>query len=152
MGVRLRWAVLRLGLLGLLVAGATLTALVGSSAAAPGLPAGCRPAPGVIRCTFVYTGRAQTWTVPAGVTEATFDVYGAQGADIAGFTQGGLGGHATADLASLTPGAPVTVVVGGQGQGGSSPGAAEVRPTCLGPDLRTAGAEAEAPAATARAR
>ena len=29
--------------------------------------------------TFNYTGAAQTWTVPAGVTEATFDLYGAQG-------------------------------------------------------------------------
>ena len=29
--------------------------------------------------TFNYTGAAQSWTVPAGVTEATFDLYGAQG-------------------------------------------------------------------------
>ena len=29
--------------------------------------------------TFNYTGAAQTWTVPAGVTSATFDLYGAQG-------------------------------------------------------------------------
>ena len=29
--------------------------------------------------TFNYTGAAQTWTVPAGVRQATFDLYGAQG-------------------------------------------------------------------------
>jgi hypothetical protein len=31
-------------------------------------------------CTFVYTGAAQTWTAPTGVTRATFDAFGAQGA------------------------------------------------------------------------
>ena len=31
--------------------------------------------------TFNFTGAAQTWTVPAGVTEATFDLYGAQGGE-----------------------------------------------------------------------
>ncbi len=35
-------------------------------------------------CTFSFTGAAQTWTVPAGVTQATFDVFGAQGGRIAG--------------------------------------------------------------------
>lgn len=29
---------------------------------------------------FEYTGGPQSWTVPAGITQATFDVYGAQGA------------------------------------------------------------------------
>ena len=29
--------------------------------------------------TFDFTGAAQTWTVPAGVTSATFDLYGAEG-------------------------------------------------------------------------
>ena len=28
--------------------------------------------------TFAYTGAAQTWTVPPGITEATFDLYGAR--------------------------------------------------------------------------
>jgi hypothetical protein len=31
--------------------------------------------------TFNYTGAAQTWTVPAGVTEANFDLYGASGGE-----------------------------------------------------------------------
>jgi hypothetical protein len=69
----------------------------------------------MVTCTFAYTGAAQTWTVPAGLTSATFDALGAQGGGGLG-TSGGLGGEATANL-SLTPGATVTVVVGGQGGG-----------------------------------
>ena len=53
--------------------------------------------------TFNYTGAAQTWTVPAGVTEATFDLYGAQGhggcCPFSAFP-GGLGGRATATIPS----------------------------------------------------
>jgi Glycine rich protein/RTX calcium-binding nonapeptide repeat (4 copies) len=60
--------------------------------------------------TFNFTGAAQTWTVPAGVTEATFDLYGAQGSGLAA----GLGGRATATI-SVTPGASIQVNVGGQG-------------------------------------
>ena len=55
---------LRLGLLGLLVGSVMLTLLVGSSAAAPVCSGGtCTE-------TFVFTGGAQTWTVPLGVTSA----------------------------------------------------------------------------------
>jgi trimeric autotransporter adhesin len=43
--------------------------------------------------TFAYSGAAESWTVPAGVTSATFDLYGAQGG------AGGLGGRVTATLA-----------------------------------------------------
>jgi hypothetical protein len=32
-----------------------------------------------VTCTFTYTGASEPWTVPAGVTEVTFEVYGAQG-------------------------------------------------------------------------
>ncbi len=50
--------------------------------------------------TFNYTGAAQTWTVPAGVTEATFDLYGAQGdGDEDTVFDPGLGGQATATIA-----------------------------------------------------
>jgi hypothetical protein len=41
-------------------------------------------------------------------------VFGAQGGDVPGFTFGGFGGHASAQL-GLTPGATLTVVVGGRG-------------------------------------
>ncbi len=47
--------------------------------AVAGLEARSASAQGVVQETFAYTGAAQTWTVPAGVTEATFEVYGAQG-------------------------------------------------------------------------
>ena len=65
--------------------------------------------------TFNFTGTAQTWTVPAGVTEATFDLHGAQGENFLE-PQGipGLGGRATATIA-VTPGASIQVNVGGQG-------------------------------------
>ncbi len=86
-----------------------LTLLVGSSSAAPVCSGGtCTE-------TFIFTGGAQTWTVPTGVTQATFDVYGAQGGgSLNRIPHGGRGGHATADL-TLTPGATVTIVVGGSG-------------------------------------
>ena len=65
--------------------------------------------------TFSYTGAAQTWTVPAGVTEATFDLYGAQGDGDAGSVfDPGLGGQATATIA-VTAGTSIQVNVGGQG-------------------------------------
>jgi hypothetical protein len=65
--------------------------------------------------SFQYTGTSQTWTVPTGVTQATFDVFGAAGG---GFTDfpfvRGLGGRATATLA-VTPGDVIQINVGGEG-------------------------------------
>ena len=59
--------------------------------------------------TFDFTGAAETWTVPAGVTSATFDLYGARGG-----IGGGLGGRVTATL-NVTPGATYQILVGGLG-------------------------------------
>jgi hypothetical protein len=100
-------------------------ALAGSAAA---LPSNCPQSGSTVTCTFGYTGGAQTWTVPAGVTSATFDVQGAQGGNVdtspgVSYTTGGLGGEATADLA-LSPGAAVTLVVGGHGGSASACGVA----------------------------
>jgi hypothetical protein len=67
--------------------------------------------------TFDYTGKSQTWTVPPSVTEATFDVFGASGGNVAGGATGGLGGEARATLA-VTPGHVVTIMVGGKGADG----------------------------------
>jgi hypothetical protein len=66
-----------------------------------------------VNVTFVCTGAAQSWTVPAGVTSATFDVFGAAGGTGGGTVpgQGADGGQATATL-PLTPGASVQVNVG----------------------------------------
>ncbi len=64
--------------------------------------------------TFAYTGAVQTWTVPAGVMSATFDVYGAAGGN--GNFSTAQGGRATATLA-VTPGEVIQLYVGGQGGG-----------------------------------
>ncbi len=64
-----------------------------------------------VTCTFSYTGAAQTWTVPPGVTSATFDVSGGSG------TSGG-GGEALATI-EVTPGAIYQITVGGRGDYGN---------------------------------
>ena len=67
-----------------------------------------------VTITFDYTGDAQSWTVPPGVTEATFVVNGAAGGlDMKNAT--GLGGQAEATLA-VTAGGVYTIVVGGAGE------------------------------------
>ena len=74
-----------------------------------------------VECTFSYTGAAQTWTVPDGVTQATFDVYGAQGGNVD--RSGGRGGKASATIA-VTPGETLQVNVGGAGGAGGFNGGA----------------------------
>ena len=77
-----------------------------------------------VTVAFEHTGAARTWTVPAGVTRATFAVLGAQGGTVGGFggtVQGGDGAWALADLA-VTPGATYQINVGGRGGDGSSSG------------------------------
>ncbi len=94
----------------LLVLAATLTALIATAGQALAT---------TVTVPFAYTGAAQTWTVPAGVTSATFDLYGAQG----GIKQPGpvnLGGQATATL-TVMPGETVNVLVGGAGNGNAVP-------------------------------
>jgi hypothetical protein len=76
--------------------------------------------------TFNYTGSDQSWTVPAGVTSATFNLIGAGGGG--GIQAGGGGGYATGTYSSLTPGQILTVIVG-QGGGGV---AATTRPGVSG--------------------
>lgn len=69
-----------------------------------------------------YTGAPATWVVPAGITSARVEAYGAQGSPASGFGAdggvnagpGGLGGMATGVLA-VTPGESLAVFVGGQG-------------------------------------
>jgi hypothetical protein len=58
--------------------------LAGGLALVAGSPAAradgdCQRSGSEVVCTFTYTGAAQSWTVPEGITQATFDVYGAQG-------------------------------------------------------------------------
>jgi hypothetical protein len=70
--------------------------------------------------TFNWTGEAQTWTVPDGVTKATFDLYGDEGGLAERKSSGGKGGRATATI-PVTGGSSVQVTVGGQGQSDANP-------------------------------
>ncbi len=81
--------------------------------AAPVSPAAA--APTTSTATFAYTGAVQTWTVPAGVSAATFQLQGAAGANGSGAQagNGGAGGTLSA-VVPLTPNNAVSVYVGGQ--------------------------------------
>ena len=62
---------------------------------------------------YAYTGAAQTFTVPTGVTQLQVETWGAQGGDV-GTTLGGRGGYAKATVA-VTPGETAYAYVGQQG-------------------------------------
>ena len=112
-------AVLALGgsaLVGVAISGAPLAAAATSSPVCSS---------GTCTVMFSYTGSAQSWSVPAGVSAATFDVLGAAGGEGAttngsmgaffGVEPGGLGGETLSTLADLFSGEAVDLVVGGQG-------------------------------------
>jgi len=67
--------------------------------------------------SFSFTGADQSFTVPAGVTEISVDLYGGQGGD-SGSGVGGLGGRVQAVI-PVTPGSALTVRVGGEDVGDS---------------------------------
>src|SRR5215218_6262630 len=105
-------------ILGLVLVGSPVFAVSATHAAPSG---GC--VVGVTTtCTFSYTGAAEAWVVPAGVTSAVFDVYGAAGGNLApdGVPggSGGKGGHVQATVA-LAAGATLNMRVGGAGQDGA---------------------------------
>jgi hypothetical protein len=129
----------------LLLALALLLAPLLGLTATPALAApSCATSGATVTCTFSYTGAAETWTAPAGVTQATFDLYGAQGSGIA-YLSGGRGGQVTATL-PVIPGATYQILVGdqfgfngggiggrGTSQGGASGGgASDVRAGAFG--------------------
>src|SRR5687768_18179562 len=64
------------------------------------------------------TPGSYTWTVPTGLSVATFDVYGAQGGS-GGGSAGGRGGRARASV-SLVPEQTLQINVGGRGNDASS--------------------------------
>src|SRR5262245_23911251 len=127
---------------------ATVALPVAASLLMPANPAAalptCVPSGPNTVCTFSFTGAPDTWTVPSGVTQATFVASGAQGGlggNCTIFTgtpgAGGLGGQATATIA-VTPLAVMQVNVGGKGAdagvsslggalGGAGGGASDVR-------------------------
>jgi len=59
--------------------------------------------------------------VPPGVTQMTFDLYGAQGSGGNAASTGGLGGRAMATI-DVTPGETLLLTVGGAGDNGVQPG------------------------------
>jgi hypothetical protein len=106
---------------------ALVVALLACCAAPATSSTGHRAIPSVL---FEYTGSAQTWTVPDGVTSATFYVYGGGGG--AGGNNGGVvnnsgsGGHGAGVQATLPvePGQQITIDVGGRGKNATlDPGA-----------------------------
>ena len=104
----------------ILLAGGLALVAVSPAARADG---DCQPSGSEVVCTFNFTGAAQSWTVPEGVTQATFDVYGAQGgSEAGGRAGGGLGGKASATIA-VTPGNTLQINVGGAGNPGVGGGA-----------------------------
>src|SRR3954452_2801235 len=62
---------------GLAVAAVAVRGLACAGPAAAALPANCSVSPGTVTCTFSYTGAAQVFTVPAGVSSVRVDARGA---------------------------------------------------------------------------
>ncbi len=143
-------------LLTMAVAGCTLAlgVPVGVAQAASGV---CTTSAGVTSCTFTLTGGVQMWEVPAGVTSATFEVFGAQGGTgaLAGGTRGlgGLGAQVSATL-PVSAGQQFQVMVGGAGTvtaggfNGGGAGGTSASATAIGgggggaSDVRTGGCAA----------
>ncbi|MCT4357076.1 Ig-like domain-containing protein [Streptomyces sp. Je 1-79] len=120
-------AVLAAGTLHPLTTTPTATAAE-APAAAPVCGAAGAPATGSgAGCAWTAPG-TDTFTVPAGVSSVTVDLYGAEGGSAAGYVtpnpvatgaSGGLGGHTRATLA-VTPGQLLRLTVGAAGIPGSS--------------------------------
>lgn len=72
-----------------------------------------------IQTEFSYTGGTQTFTVPAGITSVTLEVWGAEGGVSGSPSNGGLGGYAIGTLA-VSAGSTLYLYVGGQGQSGGA--------------------------------
>ena len=101
---------------------AVVVVVVGGSAGA-GAATGARASSRQL-ATFTVHG-SYAWTVPAGVTKVTFDVFGASGGsttDAGGhvlISSGGAGGEARAQF-TVKPGETFEIVVGGRGADGNS--------------------------------
>ncbi|MBB4662091.1 hypothetical protein [Conexibacter arvalis] len=87
---------------------AALAAIAAGSALAAA-PAVAAP----VQVPFTLSGGPQHWTVPEGVTEATFTLQGGAGGAAATGGAGGVGAAVRATLA-VTPGERLTIIVGGQ--------------------------------------
>jgi hypothetical protein len=98
------------------VVGLWAVALVGRAAA---LPSNCAPSGATVTCTFGFTGAAQTFDVPAGVSSISVDARGAEGGagGFGSFHTAGGGGARVQGTLALIPGSTLQVNVGGQGPG-----------------------------------
>ncbi|WP_449282359.1 Ig-like domain-containing protein [Leucobacter sp.] len=93
-----------------LLAGALVAAPTAAYAA---LPDGCDES-GACSVVFEFTGEVESWTVPAGATQLSFEVQGASG--YGHWFIGGLGGAFTTDPADIAPGTQFAIAVGQGGQ------------------------------------
>jgi putative cell wall-binding protein len=102
---------------------ASLAVIVGSGVIAA-LPTAAMASPSIVSQTYGYTGATTTFTVPAGVTQLTVSMMGAQGGrggvDSQGLpASGGYAGLITGTMA-VTPGQVLTIAVGSGGATGRS--------------------------------
>ena len=109
-----------------MVAGAAALGLasVAGAVIAAGAPAradsSCATSGSIVTCTYGFTGSAQTYTVPAGVTSLDVTAAGAAGGNPAGGPGAGGAGASVEDTAvPVSPGQVLTVIVGGPGANGS---------------------------------
>ena len=98
-----------------LAAGAAMTMLASCAASQPPLmaPGANVQVPAKTSETFKYTGKKQTFTVPAGVTQLSVVASGASGPSGSGYV-GGNGGMVKATI-PVTPGEKLAIFVGGEG-------------------------------------
>jgi hypothetical protein len=78
-----------------------------------------------VTCTFSFTGSADSFTVPGGVTQVAIDAKGAQGGTAGNGNLGGSGAEIQASF-PVTPNETLQVVVGGAGVSGAGGGASFV--------------------------
>jgi hypothetical protein len=113
---RLRVLGLSVGLVGCGLALSGTALVVGPASASP--DTGCVTTGGPVNFTVTCSvGTADTWTVPAGLEQATFAVAGAQGGSVAGQGTGGAGGELSATL-TVSPGTTYDIEVGASGGNG----------------------------------
>ncbi|MER3394641.1 MAG: hypothetical protein RIA38_06730, partial [Microcella pacifica] len=110
---------------------ALLTTAVITAAAISMPTAPATAAPSAVTQTFSYTGAAQTFTVPAGVTQLYTVVTGAEGGRGGRDSQGepipgGYKGQVSGTIA-VTPGQVLTIAVGGGGATGNSSTSSQTR-------------------------
>ena len=110
---------------------ALLTTAVITAAAISMPTAPATAAPSAVTQTFSYTGAVQTFTVPAGVTQLSTVITGAEGGRGGRDSQGepipgGYKGQVTGTIA-VTPGQVLTIAVGGGGATGNSSTSSQTR-------------------------